>query len=160
MRIIKVMGNEPVNATIGGKYCHFRSQLEYKWAKYLQFLKNSGEIKDWFYESLEYRFEGEKIAPYVYRPDFEIHNNDGSWYMQECKGWHDGTTNSKFCRMAKHYPDVVMELVLMRIPKNSKGKSKTAHRRAVASKYCRRIIDASEIFKQIKGLVNLEIIVE
>lgn len=152
MRIRRQYNNKRVTAKFNGRNCYFRSQFEYKWACYLQFLKDSKIIKDWFYEPDIFIFEGERTAPVQYRPDFKLIGTDSKELYQECKGYHDGQTNSKLRRMARHYPDVVMELVLMRIPK--KGK---VNRRRIAEKYVRRIIDASKIFRQIKGIVNLNI---
>jgi hypothetical protein len=40
---------------------------------------------------------------------------------------------------------------------SARSGSKGANRRRIADKYARRIIDASEIFKQIKGVINLNI---
>lgn len=152
-RIVKVYNNQRVTATIAGQLCHFRSKFEYAWAKYQQFLQDTNEIMDWFYEPEVFYFENETTAPVQYTPDFQIIGKKGDIYYQECKGYHDGQTNKKLQRMAKHHPDIVMELVLQSIPKNL---SKGANRRRVAAKYCRRIIDAGVIFKQIKGLVNLD----
>lgn len=153
-RIVKVMGNQRVTAIVGGKKCYFRSKFEYAWAKYLQWLKEQKQIRDWSYEPQLFTFAGEITAPVQYRPDFKIVELNGTEFYQECKGYHDGSTNRKFQRMAKHYPGTVMELVLQRIPR--KG-SKGANRRRVAAKYTRRIIDASLIFHQIKNVVNLEV---
>lgn len=150
-RIVKVMRNRPSTEIVGGKTCHFRSQLEWKWAQYLQFLKESGEIIEWNYEPRTFYFFNEKTAPVQYTPDFRIDTED-SHYWQECKGYHDGQTNTKFRRMAKHFPCEKFELVLQRIPKKSKHKG--ASRRRIAAKYVRRIIDASEIFKQMKGVIQ------
>ncbi len=142
-------GNEPQRKIIEGKEYRFRSKFEYRWALYLQFLKEHGEIKEWYYESTRFVFEDVENRPREYTPDFEITANDGSYYYQECKGHHDSQTNSKFRRIQEHFPDEVMELVLMRIPKSG---TKGVNRRRIAAKYTRRIIDASEIFKQIKSV--------
>ena len=152
-RIVKVYNNQRVTAEFNGRTCNFRSKFEYNWALYLQFLKESGEIITWDYEVRKFYFKDEETPPVQYTPDFWIFESSDSNYYQECKGYHDGATNRKLQRLAKHYPDVVIELVLMRMPKWNKTKG--ANRRRVAEKYCRRIIDASEIFKQIKGLVKL-----
>jgi hypothetical protein len=154
-RIIKVCNSTRVTATIGGKTYHFRCKLEYRWAKYLQFLQDAEQIFDWSYETKEFMFTdfGYTKGPFVYRPDFFVQENDGREVIYECKGHHDSDTNSKFQRMAKHYPNVRMILVLQRIPKRS---TKGAMRRFNASRYVERIIDASEIFRQIKGYVNLD----
>jgi len=152
-RVTKVMNNRRVTATVGGQECHFRSAFEYQWALYLQFLRDKKQIMWWAYEPKVFDFTqfGYTTGPYKYRPDFLICENDKTKVYQECKGYHDGATNRKFQRTAKHYPDVVMELVLQRIPKK---KSKGANRRLNAQRYVRRIIDASEIFKQLKGFIQ------
>lgn len=155
MRVVKVMGNQPVKATVGGKKCYFRSKLEYKWARYLEFLKAGGAIRDWDFEPSDvepFYFPGEKTAPVQYRPDFRVIDKDGNEFWQETKGWHDGKTNEKFRRMQKHHPDVVMELVLQSIPKR-----KGINRRETAKKYVRRIIDASVIFRQVKKAININV---
>jgi len=152
-RIVKVFNNRRVTATIGGQTCNYRSVLEYRWALYLQFLVDSGELDSWEYETDTFYFPGETTAPVRYLPDFKIVEPGGVIVYQECKGWHDGPTNTKLRRTARHYPDVVMELVLQRIPK--KG-VKGVNRRRVADKYTRRIIDASDIFKQMKGAINFD----
>ena len=152
-RIAREFNNTRVRATIGGQECYFRSKLEYRWALYLEFLRSAGTMVSWEYEPKIFYFEGEKTAPVQYKPDFKI-VEFGQTIWQECKGWHDGPTNTKLRRMAKHHPDAVMELVLQRIPK--KG-IKGANRRRVAAKYTRRIIDASVIFKQFQGVINFDV---
>ncbi len=151
-RIVKVMRNRQSTETVGGKTCHFRSQLEYKWAQYLQFLKESNNILGWEYEPKTFDFQsrGYKKGPFVYLPDFKVVVGCGH-YWQETKGHHDGDCNSKLRRMAECYPDEIMELVLQSIPK--KG-GKGANRRRIAAKYTRRIIDASVIFRQMKGVIQ------
>jgi len=151
MGITRQYNNQHITATVGEKKCHFRSKLEYQWAQYLELLKIHEQIVDWDYEPEVFYFLGERTAPVQYRPDFKVIENDGTIVWQETKGYHDGKTNSKFRCMAKHYPGVVIELVLQRIPKHNKGIG--ANRRRIAEKYVRRIIDASEIFKQCKGII-------
>jgi hypothetical protein len=152
-KIVKVMNNQAVTAEFNGRTYYFRSKLEYRWAIYLQVLKKQGHIKSWDYETLLFDFQGYgyTTGPFMYRPDFIVAENDGTVVIQECKGYHDAQTNSKLRRAAQHYPQYEYELVLQRIPK--RNKTKGAGRRRIADKYCRRIIDASEIFKQIKGLL-------
>jgi len=152
-RIIRQFNNTRVNTTVGVRTCHFRSILEYQWAKYLQFLLHNGQIKDWFYEETTFDFTlvGYSRGPFIYLVDFDVIENDGETIYQECKGHHDSKTNSKLQRVAACFPEVKIDLVLQRIPKSG---SKGASRRAAAAKYTRRIIDASEIFKQTRGLVD------
>ena len=140
-RICRKYGNEPQNVIIDGRHCKFKSKLEYRWALYLEMLKRHDYIIEWEYEPLTFYFPDEKTAPVQYTPDFRV-TDCKEIYWQECKGMHDGSTNTKFRRMAEHNPDIIMELVLMSLPK------KTANRRRVANKYVRRIIDAGRIFRQ------------
>lgn len=138
--------NVQVHATVGFHDCCFRSKFEHKWAKYLQWLLENEQIDDWMFEQQTFHFPDETRGPHHYLPDFRVVESDGTIVWQECKGWHDGKTNAKFQRMAKHYPDEVCELVLMNLRGN-------ASRREIARRYTRRIIDASEIFRQMKGLI-------
>ena len=134
-------GNKPGRAEIGGKVIYFRSKFEMRRAEYLHLLQETKEIQEWQYEPDRFAFPQ---SPYVYIPDFKVTEAGGGVVYQECEGYHDGKTNSKFRAMAKYEPGVTLELVLLRIPKKGKG----AARRQVASKYVRRIIDASLIFRQ------------
>lgn len=150
-RIIRQFGNQCVTATVGGKKCYFRSKLEYHWALYLEFLKTNDEIIEWDYEPKIFYFPDEKTAPVQYRPDFRVVEKINGVVWHETKGHHDGKTNKKFQRMAKHYPDVIMDLVLQSIPKTG---SKGANRRFNAQRYVRRIMDASIIFRQMRGVID------
>lgn len=160
-RIVKVMNNQRVTAVFNGRKCYFRSKFEYHWALYLQFLLKCSKILDWFYEPDLFIFKGEITAPVQYRPDFKVIDTmdgmfpDGITVYQECKGYHDGSANAKLQRMAKHFPDVIMELVLQRLPRFNKTKG--VNRRRVAEKYTHRIIDASVIFNQLKGVINFDV---
>lgn len=139
-----------ITATIGGKgYC-YRSEGEFMWAQYLEFLKQSGEIKNWFYEPSKLHFKNVKFGPVQYTPDFLIYPiGDYDNYYQEFKrGYLDGSAVTKLRRMAKQYPDVIIELVMMNMPK------KETHRMYIAKKYIRRIVDASAIFRQMGSYIK------
>ncbi|MCK5127231.1 MAG: DUF1064 domain-containing protein [candidate division Zixibacteria bacterium] len=153
-RIIRQYGNTRVTATVGENKCYFRSKLEYHWALYLEFLKTNGEIIKWEYEPKVFYFPDEKTAPVQYKPDFRVTEKDGTVVWHETKGYHDGKTNKKFQRMAKHYPNVIMDLVLQSIPRTG---SKGANRRFNAQRYVRRIVDSSTVFSQMKGIINFNL---
>ena len=138
-----------VHATVGDKTYTFRSEGEFLWSQYLEFLKQSGEIKGWGYEGKTFYFHNEKTAPVQYTPDFWIVPNSGQAYCQEFKrGYLDGQAITKLRRMAKHYPDVIIELVLMDAAKIN------SHRMFIAHKYVRRIISARDIFRQMGNLIK------
>lgn len=155
-RIVKVMGNRRITATVGGKQYHFRSLFEWHWSQYLEFLKQAGEIENWFYENTLFDFTkfNYERGPFFYRPDFLIFDNNAKEYFQECKGFINGDTISKVTRAIKHYDYSKdnFELVVQRVPKKGKG----SQRYARAINYFRRIIDASEIFRQMKGMITFD----
>jgi len=89
----------------------FRSSWEANWARYLNFLKENKEIKNWKYEAKIFRFKGVKRAPYSYMPDFKVTQNDGTVIYQEVKGWERSKDRSKFKRMAKFFPKIKLEII-------------------------------------------------
>lgn len=98
----------------GNGTINFRSGWEINYAFYLEWLKQRGEIKDWEYEPERYHFwRTEGNYKYEigngYLPDFRVTNNDGTQYLVEIKGYKQGMMKLK--RMAKHYPDIRIELV-------------------------------------------------
>jgi len=137
-----------ITATIGERTYCYRSEGEFMWVQYLEWLKKAGEIKDWRYEITTFFFPNEKTAPVQYTPDFFIVPTEGPAYYQELKRGHlDGSAVTKFRRMAKHCPDEIIELVMLGKPK------KDNHRMHIAKKYVRRIVDATVIIRQLGRLI-------
>ena len=95
---------------IGGKKFYSKSGYERLFAKYLQFLKKKGVIKDWVYEPTLFYFEGIKRGVTNYTPDFRVENPDGSIEYFEIKGWMDSKSKTKIKRMAKYHPTVKLEV--------------------------------------------------
>ena len=78
-----------VTTSVGGRVLTFRSKLEYRYAVYLQLLKDAGEIQDWVYEPQDMAIEfehGRRGNTRGYLPDFGVLNNDGDWEVHETKG--------------------------------------------------------------------------
>lgn len=96
---------------IGGKRKFYRSRWEANYARYLEFLKQKGEISDWQHESKTFWFEGIKRGCVSYLPDFEVTNNSGEVEFHEVKGWMDDRSKTKIKRMAKYHPDVKLILI-------------------------------------------------
>jgi hypothetical protein len=151
-RVRRVFRNKKCAETIGGIEYTFDSQLERDWAKYLQFLKEHGEIRRWEYHPCKFSFweMGYRNKPYEYTPDFLVYENDGTKIYQETKGYMEKKDISRFRRANKHF-DAIFDLVLQRRPK--KGKMSQTIASATGRAYIRRIIDASEIFRQVRGLL-------
>lgn len=93
-----------------GKF-FFRSRWEANYARYLNLLKNNGQIAGWDFEPDTFWFEKIKRGVRSYMPDFKITKNDGSVEYHEIKGWMDPKSVTKLKRMAKYHPDVVVVLI-------------------------------------------------
>jgi len=148
--------NNPIVATVGGKYCEFRSELEYRWAMYLQYQKERGEILDWEYEATNYDFIefGYTTIPKTYLADFDVTQLDSTIIRQECKGKLEAKDVAKFKRVQQHFPGDRIELVLYRIPQSG---SKGAAIRANALRFVERIINAEKVFQTTRNEVNYEV---
>jgi len=83
---------------------YFRSAWEANYARYLNWQKQQGLIKDWQFEPQTFVFYGVTRGALNYKPDFKVVNNDGSHEWHEIKGWMDAASKGKLKRMAKFYP--------------------------------------------------------
>jgi hypothetical protein len=100
--------------TIAGVDIFFRSQWEVDYAKYLQFLKENGNIAEWKYECKTFWFDKIKRGCVSYKPDFKVIENSGEHSWHEVKGWMDNNSKTKLKRMKKYYPKE--KIVLIREP--------------------------------------------
>jgi len=98
-------------AEFGGKRNYYRSQWELNYARYLEMLKNLGEISEWEHEPDTFWFEGVKRGTVSYLPDFKVTENNGSIAYHEVKGWMDAKSKTKIGRMAKYHPAVKLIVV-------------------------------------------------
>lgn len=96
---------------IGGQKKYYRSRWEANYARYLQWLKELGEIKDWKHECETFWFETIKRGTRSYLPDFRVWENNGESHIHEVKGWMDSRSKTKLRRMKKYYPDEKIILI-------------------------------------------------
>jgi len=97
--------------TIGDKTKYFRSLWEANYARYLQFLKEKGQISDWLHEPETFWFLKILRGARSYLPDFKVINLDGSHYWVEVKGWMDDRSKTKLKRFAKYFSKEKLELI-------------------------------------------------
>lgn len=90
---------------------YFRSRWEANYARYLQWLKERGDILEWEYEPETFWFEGIKRGVRSYLPDFRVHELNGSKPIHEVKGWMDARSKTTLKRMAKYHPDQTIILI-------------------------------------------------
>ncbi len=107
---------------IAGERKYFRSSWEYKYACYLQMLKNQGEIKHYEFEPHTFWFLKIMRGVRSYKPDFKVTYRDKEFDVMgkatefdrvewhEVKGWLDPKSKTKLKRMAKYYPNEVIVL--------------------------------------------------
>jgi hypothetical protein len=96
---------------IGGVRKFYRSRWEANYARYLEWLKNTGHIASWSHEPKTFWFEGVKRGTVSYLPDFWVIENSGRDAFHEVKGWMDDRSTTKLKRMAKYYPNVSIVLI-------------------------------------------------
>lgn len=85
---------------------YVRSRWEANYARYLNILKENGDIKDWKYEQDTFIFDEIKRGTRSYTPDFKIINNDSIIEYHEIKGYMDDKSRIKLKRMEKYYPNI------------------------------------------------------
>jgi hypothetical protein len=153
----RIYNSKRITETIGGKTYTYRSGFERDWAKYLQFLKNYKEIYDWEYEPkppFDFFSFGYRNKPYSYLPDFKVWTKSKIFHYEETKGELTTKDLSKYTRLARHYPDVIIDIILQRIPTKGKMYSAYAKLQTKQGGAIRRIIDGSYILKkQLKGII-------
>lgn len=108
--------SNPYSRTKSGKRADldnmfFRSAWEANYARYLNFLKQQGEIEAWEYEPKTFVFEGETRGGITYLPDFKVVYRDGSHEWHEVKGWMDAKSKSKLKKMARFYPNEIVIVI-------------------------------------------------
>jgi len=89
---------------------YVRSRWEANIGRYLNFLKDKKQIKDWKYEAQVFTFPVERGNKF-YRPDFMIINNNDSIEYYEVKGYMDNNSRIKLDRMARYYPNVKIIII-------------------------------------------------
>ena len=116
--------NQPQDVWIGGKHCKFRSKQEYKYAKYLELLKMSGEIVDWDYEPVKFDFKERHRKRGQYTPDFRVQvkvgKNKYRYEFHEVKTSLRQKDNYRFKQMFWDCPAIYMVLVLNSCPKKNR----------------------------------------
>jgi hypothetical protein len=98
-------------AEIGGKRHFYRSRWEYRYALYLQLMKENGYITEWFHEPQTFYFDGIKRGTNNYKPDFKVLFPSGREEWYEVKGYMDAKSKTKIKRMAKYYPYIVLNII-------------------------------------------------
>lgn len=144
---------------IDAKTITFRSKLEYRYAVYLQTLKDSGHIQDWEYEppGMAIEFEhGRRNNVRGYLPDFGVLPNDTDlWGMHETKGWFTPIDAKKIKAFAEQNDNPVT--LIFGSLKNTKSAAAQYRRAKRLEPHIERIIwDANKsLFEPIKFMFEV-----
>lgn len=96
---------------INGKRIFLRSKWEANYALYLDYLKNSGQIKGWSYEPKTFIFEKIKFGTRSYTPDFCVVLLEGLHEWHEVKGWVTRRSATAMRRMKKYFPEETVVII-------------------------------------------------
>lgn len=96
---------------IGGKRNYYRSAWEANYARYLEWLKQKGEITEWLHEPEVFWFESIKRGVRSYNPDFRVWETNGFSCLHEVKGWMDARSKTCLSRMKKYHPSEKIVLI-------------------------------------------------
>lgn len=84
---------------------YFRSSWEANYARYLNLLKQQGDIISWEYEPERFIFEKITHGTRSYCPDFKIITKNGGIEYHEVKGWLTKKGHTALKRMFKFFPE-------------------------------------------------------
>ena len=99
-RLRKEYKNKRTTLEMDGITYNFRSKLESKVALYLQLLKDTGEIKDWWYEFMKF-----ELGDDSWLIDFTVEENDHNFYHIEAKGHFEARDRRKLKLLFKYHPE-------------------------------------------------------
>lgn len=89
---------------------YFRSRWEANYARYLNWLKDKGEIVAWEYEPETFEFPVSRGTRF-YTPDFRVTWNTGDVEYHEVKGYLTQKGSTALKRMERYYPDKKIILI-------------------------------------------------
>jgi len=96
---------------IDGKKMYLKSLWERRYCLYLSLLKKQGYIKDYWYEADTFWFEGIKRGTNSYCIDFKVEFPSGTVEYFEVKGYETAKDRTKYKRMKKYHPDIVLRVI-------------------------------------------------
>jgi len=113
-RFLKKRLFNPKASAHGGKRTdldnkYFRSKWESNCARWLNALKERGDVVSWAYEPRDFYFPVKRGTRF-YKPDFMVIEPNNSYYI-EVKGFLDQKSITALSRMSRYHPDVTVLLV-------------------------------------------------
>lgn len=88
-----------------------KSIWELNFGHFLRWQKSLGQIQEWEYEPVVFKFTKITRGCTEYRPDFRIQESVGKHFWVEVKGFWDARSKTKLARMRRYYPKEEIRLV-------------------------------------------------
>ena len=105
-------GNQPTEIELDGRIYRFRSKAEARYAAYLQWLKDTGNIKAWDYEFEYFGWTNQRGNKVQYCPDFRtLRDSESDWEYWEVKGYLDARSKAKLKGFSKHFPYLKLTVI-------------------------------------------------
>ena len=82
----------------------YASELELDYSLYLDALKMAGKILAWRYEAFSLRLADKDVGQAWYKPDFLVEYPDGTFTLDEVKGWMRTADRIRLLVAASQYP--------------------------------------------------------
>ena len=90
---------------------YMRSKWERNYARYLMWLQDNKQIKEWDYEPKRFMFNDIKRGSNSYLPDFRVVDNNDNTVWHEIKGQMEQKDRTKMKRFLKYYPEEKFVLI-------------------------------------------------
>jgi len=96
---------------IDGKRMYLKSNWERRYCLYLSLMKQYKYIVDYWYEQDTFWFDSIKRGTNNYKPDWKVEFPSGKIEYFEVKGYETSKDRTKYKRMAKYHPNIVLNVV-------------------------------------------------
>lgn len=137
--------NEPQHVWIDGREFRFKSKAEYRWAQYLQLLKDLKAISKWEYEPTTFEGTIRYRKQRIYTPDFMVIDT-GEEIYHEVKTALRQKDITRFKYLKADFPDEKIVLVIFG-PEHTHNANQN-RLRSNARKYVERIVFANPLCKK------------
>jgi hypothetical protein len=96
---------------IDGKKMYLKSNWERRYCLYLSLMKQHKYIVDYWYEPDTFWFDAIKRGTNNYKPDWKVEFPSGKIEYFEVKGYETSKDRTKYKRMAKYHPSIILNVV-------------------------------------------------
>ena len=96
---------------IDGKRMYLKSNWERRYCLYLSLMVKHKYVVDYQYEPETFWFQGIKRGTNNYKPDFRVEFPSGKVEYYEVKGYETSKDRTKYNRMKKYHPNIILNVV-------------------------------------------------